>query len=1127
MEILTCTLIVISLSSLSVSHSEYPTSDRSQLPLFAFSWWDDKGTFEAGDTATIKVKVLENADKIDKNVFVPILTVNGKEGNSSYVSTVLSNFEGDPNDWKISFTPIKVGLFNVLINEDRYKIYDSSLHFQVEPGNMYPSVCVASWKGLKHDYEVGSKATIMVLLKDAFGNSISKTTQVSYLPDFKLSVLHENGSLASVPDISNMGWNDFDYIVIEFIVTKAGNFSLGIEGGNQTLNGSPLPFKVNPGAIDVSNCIAKWRFDPHAWQLASKMEIFVHQLDQYGNLVSGLYPFDAEVVERDTNLSIPIADLHFVEVDAGIQLFSFSNLEPGNFLLTIYDSKHNKSISNMPYVYTVFIGYCDGVKSVVNGSGLNDSVAGVKAKFSVYLNDIYQYPSPVEADILRVQILRENDSYSVLPIIYPMLNKNGSRIGSGIRYDGNMETAPSPSTGLSNNYNGSESFVMASAFQVDYTPEKSGFYDINVYCGNILLNDGHPFRKEVKAGEINISLSTVVWFSSKVPKLSKNEIVVQLVDSYLNPVPSQHSRLKLEIASNNSSGFSTWDIIDNKDGSYSCSYMVKDVGTYDICASFDGKRFTPCPFSINVYSSEYFPKANNDTISIWEDQSIAIDALANDYFAGDNASIAEFSKSDHGSLIQNGRIFRYTPYKGYYGNDSFCYTISDINGNLATASVYISVLNIPPQFASIPSQLQATEDLISPRFGGFTGFEITYSNPKENISVNLRAQSGSILLSPIAMQFGQAMWSELTINTGNETATSLLIEGSVEVINFALQSIQYLGNENFYGIDTIQVSTMNKNGVNSLGVPVLVDPINDPPFIRAPYFIILGSNEDETLIFDQEKDKFDFFIGDPDLFTFPGGQAHFLVTFSMEVNDGVLVTNLPVHLINTTELKHMNNYQWQPLQTYVTISKHFMVKAIGIRFQGTVNDCNTVMQQLFYHGGEHGAVLTMTLNDMGNYGCYPDCAEGMSMPLYAEAMVNLMTKQPMSSFLAHTLGSIIVIEFVIMFSLGVLLLYFTCKCAILLAHERRNCKKKSSELSTVPSSDKETSSVNISENATHFTGCCSSPSLLCFGMQSSNFRQRFRPLFQVGESSTAINQTSPSTSENQPTTVPTSSTSCL
>jgi len=101
------------------------------------------------------------------------------------------------------------------------------------------------------------------------------------------------------------------------------------------------------------------------------MEIFIHQLDQYGNLVSGLYPFDVEVVERDTNLTIPITDLHFEEVDAGIQLFSFGNWEPGNFILTIYDAKHNKSISNMPYVYTVFIGKVSCVDVFLSPSELS------------------------------------------------------------------------------------------------------------------------------------------------------------------------------------------------------------------------------------------------------------------------------------------------------------------------------------------------------------------------------------------------------------------------------------------------------------------------------------------------------------------------------------------------------------------------------------------------------------------------------------------------------------------------------------------------------------------------------------------------------------------------------------
>ncbi|XP_054805577.1 protein GAMETE EXPRESSED 2-like [Prosopis cineraria] len=1000
------------------------------------------------------------------------------------------------------FTPIRVGVFNVLIDEELYQVYDSSLHFRVEPGNMYPSVCVASWKGLKNEFEAGAKATIVILLKDAFGNNISRSTEVSYLPDFNLSVLYENGSFASALNISNMGWNEFDYMVFEFIVTKAGNFSLRVEGGNQTLNGSPLPLKVNPGPIDISNCMAKWNFKPKAWQLASKMEILIHQQDQYGNLVPGLYEFDAEVVERETNLSIPVPDLHFEEVDAGIQLFSFSNLEPGNFFLTIYDSKHNKSIFSMPYAYTVYVGYCDGVKSVVNGSGLNDSVAGVLTEFSVYLNDIYQYPSPVEAELFQVLIFRGNDSYSISPTIYPVLNTTGMCYYKPFN--------------ILITYNS----VVASAFRVEYIPTKSGTYEICIYCGNILLNGGHSISKEVRPGEVNMLFSGVVTFPQKVPKLSKNEIVVNLLDSFSNPVLSQQSRLKLEITSTNSSVFLTWDIVDYKDGSYGCHYMAKDVGTYEICVSYDDKRFSRCPFSVNVYSSEYFPKANNDTVSIWEDESIVVDVLANDNFAGDNASIVDLSKPDHGSLIQNGGIFRFTPYEHYYGNDSFWYTISDINGNIATASVYISVLSVPPQLASVPSQLQATEDLTSPRFGGFIGFEITYSDLMENISVNLSVRSGSILLSPMVMQFGQPMWSELTINTGNETANNLVLEGSVEVINFALQSIQYLGNENFCGKDVIRVSTKNKYGMNALDVPIFVDPINDPPFIRVPYFIILKGNKGESVIFDKDSDNFDFFIGDPDLLTFPGGEAQFLVTFSLEVNDGLLVTTLPSYLINTTELKIGNSNQWQPLLTYVTISEHFMVRANGIRFQGTVNDCNTVMQQLFYHGGEHGAVLTLKLNDMGNYGCYPDCSEGMSMPLYAEAMVNLMRRRPMSSFLAHVLGSAIIIEFLIIFSLGVLLLYFTCRCAILLVNERRNRGEKPPEISAMQGLQKQTSSTEISENASHFTGCCSSPSLLGFGRHSSNFRQRSRRVSQIGETSMAVNRSSPSKSEPQHVLVP-------
>lgn len=86
----------------------------------------------AGSVATIMVKVIGNFDPAQlKHPFNPNISVNDKMGNSSYISGVSSNF----GDWKISFLPIRTGLFNVLITDDHFNVFDSSLHFHVTPGS--------------------------------------------------------------------------------------------------------------------------------------------------------------------------------------------------------------------------------------------------------------------------------------------------------------------------------------------------------------------------------------------------------------------------------------------------------------------------------------------------------------------------------------------------------------------------------------------------------------------------------------------------------------------------------------------------------------------------------------------------------------------------------------------------------------------------------------------------------------------------------------------------------------------------------------------------------------------------------------------------------------------------------
>lgn len=73
-------------------------------------------------------------------------------------------------------------------------------------------------------------------------------------------------------------------------------------------------------------------------------------------------------------------------------------------------------------------------------------------------------------------------------------------------------------------------------------------------------------------------------------------------------------------------------------------------------------------------------------------------------------------------------------------------------------------------------------------------------------------------------------------------------------------------------MDTITVSINSSCGKKDLDIPIYVEPINDPPYINVPKFIILDSEKKDEgfLIFDKQRDKFNVSIGDPDLRHFSG-----------------------------------------------------------------------------------------------------------------------------------------------------------------------------------------------------------------------------------------------------------------
>lgn len=119
-------------------NSLFPADGAVELPAFAFSWLNDNDTFVAGDVATVKVRVLGNYESGKYEFgFQPNITVNDKMGNNSFVTGVSLHFDGGTENWSITFVPIMLGSFNLLISDDHFGVLDPTLHFRVDPGFLF------------------------------------------------------------------------------------------------------------------------------------------------------------------------------------------------------------------------------------------------------------------------------------------------------------------------------------------------------------------------------------------------------------------------------------------------------------------------------------------------------------------------------------------------------------------------------------------------------------------------------------------------------------------------------------------------------------------------------------------------------------------------------------------------------------------------------------------------------------------------------------------------------------------------------------------------------------------------------------------------------------------------------
>jgi hypothetical protein len=202
---------------------------------------------------------------------------------------------------------------------------------------------------------------------------------------------------------------------------------------------------------------------------------------------------------------------------------------------------------------------------------------------------------------------------------------------------------------------------------------------------------------------------------------------------------------------------------------------------------------------VTVESVNDPPDAQDDAVSADEDSGAnQIDVLTNDTAAPDAEETLQVTAVTHGAngsvaLSGGGTSVLYTPEAEFFGSDSFTYTISDGNGGVDTATVFVTVnsVNDPPD---------AVDDTASVQ-------EDTAANVIDVLANDTFAPDTNETLVII----------EVTQGTNGTVAID---EGW----------ITYTPHANFAGDDSFTYTISDGNGgVDTTTVVVTVNGVNDPP----------------------------------------------------------------------------------------------------------------------------------------------------------------------------------------------------------------------------------------------------------------------------------------------------------
>ena len=246
--------------------------------------------------------------------------------------------------------------------------------------------------------------------------------------------------------------------------------------------------------------------------------------------------------------------------------------------------------------------------------------------------------------------------------------------------------------------------------------------------------------------------------------------------------------------------------------------------------------------NIAVNSINDNPVIANDTISLNEDNSIKISALANDFDVEDKSfdknNIAIIASALHGTVILNDDLtFTYNPDANYFGADSFSYGVKDGDGSSSnTANVYLNIVSVNDAVAI--DGVAESQNLAVGKFFSYDLTSLGFSDADSDaINVVIKLTNGNDIPSWLSFNSETKILSGTPSDADSIALQLIASDGKVESVQKFYLAISKPITKN-PNID-VNVITVSKNN----------DPVSAN---KGTVDILIGNDSDNILQYEQD-----------------------------------------------------------------------------------------------------------------------------------------------------------------------------------------------------------------------------------------------------------------------------------